>query len=122
MRTELIKRARHARRIRRVRKKIVGLPDRPRLAVSRSNRHIFAQVIDDFQGKTLCGVSTQSKELRDQLKSGGNVSAAAIIGKAVAEKAKELGVEKVSFDRRGRRYHGRVKAVADAAREAGLKF
>jgi large subunit ribosomal protein L18 len=123
MRSELIKRARHARRIRRVRKKVIGIGDRPRLAVSRSNRHIYAQVIDDLSGKTLCGVSSQSKDLQGELGAGGgNKAAAVIVGKTVAEKAKALGVEKVSFDRRGRKYHGRVKALADAAREAGLKF
>lgn len=122
MRNELIKRARHARRIRRVRKRIVGLPERPRLAVSRSNRNIEAQIIDDLAGKTLCAVSTMSKDVRDDIKYGGNVEAAVTIGKALGERAKQLGIEKVSFDRRGRRYHGRVKALADAAREAGLKF
>jgi large subunit ribosomal protein L18 len=122
MRNELIKRARHARRIRRVRKRILGLPDRPRLAVSRSNRNIEAQIIDDLAGKTLCAVSSMSKDVRDSHNYGGNVNAASTVGKAIGEKAKELGIEKVSFDRRGRRYHGRVKALADAAREAGLKF
>lgn len=122
MRNELVKRARHARRIRRVRKRIVGLPDRPRLAVSRSNRNIEAQIIDDLAGKTLCAVSTMSKDVRHSVNYGGNVNAAAAIGKVIGEKAKQMGIEKVSFDRRGRRYHGRVKALADAAREAGLKF
>ena len=122
MRTELIKAARHARRIRRVRKKISGLPGRPRLAVSRSNRGICAQIIDDAQGRTLCAASTRAADLREQITYGGNVAAATAVGKALAEKAKSLGIEMVCFDRRGRKYHGRVKALAEAAREAGLKF
>lgn len=122
MRNELVKRARHARRIRRVRKRIIGLPDRPRLAVSRSNRNIEAQIIDDLAGKTLCAISTMSKDVRDSVNYGGNMNAASAVGKALGERAKQMGIEKVSFDRRGRRYHGRVKALADAAREAGLKF
>lgn len=122
MRRELIKFRQHARRIRSVRKKIAGTPERPRLAVSRSNRNMYAQIIDDRAGRTLCAVGTQSKDLREQVGYGGNAKAAALIGKALGEKAKELGIEQVSFDRRGRKYHGRIKALADAAREAGLKF
>jgi large subunit ribosomal protein L18 len=117
-----IKRIRQARRVKRVRKNILGTPQRPRLAVARSNRNIEVQVIDDLAGKTLCAVSSRSKDLRDSVSYGGNVKAAAEIGKAIAAKAKALGIEAVRFDRRGRRYHGRVKALADAAREAGLKF
>jgi large subunit ribosomal protein L18 len=92
------------------------------LAVSRSNRNILAQIIDDAAGRTLCAVSSRSKGLRDDLGYGGNVKAASAIGKALAERARELGIEQVCFDRRGNRYHGRVKALAEAAREAGLKL
>lgn len=122
MRTEFLKVARHERRIRRVRKKVDGTPARPRLAVSRSNTGIYAQIIDDVARRTLCGVSSRGKEIREQVTYGGNVKAAAVVGKALAEKARALGIEQVCFDRRGRKYHGRIKALADAAREAGLKF
>lgn len=120
MKKELIKTWRQARRIKRVRRKVRGEVGRPRLAVTRSLRNIAAQIIDDDQGRTLCAVSTESKEL--DVKYGGNVTAAKLVGKALAEKAKQLGIAKVCFDRRGRKYHGRVKALADAAREAGLKL
>ena len=120
MRRELIKTWRAARRIKRVRRKVRGEVGRPRLAVMRSLRNIGAQIIDDDRGRTLCAVSTESKEL--QVGYGGNVAAAKLVGKALAEKAKQLGIEQVSFDRRGHKYHGRVKALADAAREAGLKL
>lgn len=122
MKEVLIKQARLARRRRRVRKKVSGTPDRPRLAVSRSHRNITAQVIDDLSGRTLCCVSTRAADLRARLSYGGNAAAATEIGKAIGEKARELGIEKVRFDRRGCSYHGRVKALAEAAREAGLKF
>jgi len=122
MRTELIKSARQARRKKRVRKKVFGVAQRPRLAVSRSHRNIGAQVIDDLTGRTLCGVSTLSEELREVCGYGGNIKAAAAVGKAIGEKAKTLGIEQICFDRAGRAYHGRVKALAEAAREAGLKF
>jgi len=122
MKTELIKAARQGRRMRRVRKRVVGLPARPRLAVSRSHRGMYVQIIDDSTGRTLCGLSTWSKDLREQVGYGGNAAAAALLGKALAVKARELGVEQVCFDRRSCRYHGRIKALADAAREAGLKF
>lgn len=122
MSRELLKVVRQARRVRRVRKKVSGTSERPRLAVSRSNRNIYVQVIDDMSGRTLCAVGTQSKDLRAQIGYGGNAKAAGLIGKAIGEKAKELGIEAVCFDRRGRKYHGRVKALAEAAREAGLKF
>ncbi len=123
MRAGRIKSVRQARRVRRVRKKISGTPQRPRLAVSRSHRSIHAQVIDDSSGRTLCAVSSQGKELRGQIGSyGGNQQAAAVVGKALGEKARALGIETICFDRRGRKYHGRIKALAEAAREAGLKF
>ena len=122
MKTALIKTWRQARRVRRVRRKTAGVADRPRLAVSRSLKHICAQIIDDQGGRTLCMVTSQAPELREQLRYGGNVKAAVVIGKMLGEKAKQLGIERVCFDRRGHRYHGRVKALAEAAREAGLKF
>ena len=93
-----------------------------RLTVHRSNAHIYAQVIDATGSKVLASASTAEKEVRASLKNGGNVSAAAEIGKRIAERAKQAGVEQVAFDRSGYRYHGRVKALAEAAREAGLKF
>ncbi len=106
----------------RVRIKVSGTPERPRLCVYRSLGHIYAQVIDDRTGKTLVSASSLDKETKKNLKGGGNVAAAKVIGKAVAERAKAAGVSKVVFDRGGYKYHGRVKALADAAREAGLQF
>ncbi|HEV2362510.1 MAG TPA: 50S ribosomal protein L18 [Acidimicrobiales bacterium] len=108
------------RRHRRVRKKVSGTAERPRLAVFRSNRHIVAQVIDDIAGRTLAAASTVEKDLRGSQT--GNIAAAAAVGKLVATRAAAAGVTKVVFDRGGSRYHGRVAAVADAAREAGLEF
>ena len=122
MRAERIKSDRQARRVRRVRKRVSGTPQRPRLAVSRSHRSIHAQVIDDSSGQTLCAASSQGKELRGQIGYGGNRQAAALVGKALGEKARALGIETICFDRRGRKYHGRIKVLAEAAREAGLKF
>jgi large subunit ribosomal protein L18 len=95
---------------------------RPRLSVHRSGKNIYAQVIDDTDGKTLAAASTLDKDLRGSLKSGANVSAAAAVGKLIAERAVKAGIETVVFDRGGFLYHGRVKALADAAREGGLKF
>jgi len=106
----------------RVRMKVEGTTDRPRLCVYRSLGHIYAQVIDDRTGKTLVSASSVDGETKKNLKGGGNVAAAKVIGKAVAERAKAAGVSKVVFDRGGYKYHGRVKALADAAREAGLQF
>ena len=93
-----------------------------RLTVHRSNLHIYAQVIDASGSKVIVSASTLDKELRGQIPNGGNVQAAALVGKRIAEKAREKGVDKVAFDRAGYKYHGRVKALAEAAREAGLKF
>ncbi|MEW6313937.1 MAG: 50S ribosomal protein L18 [Pseudomonadota bacterium] len=93
-----------------------------RLAVHRSNCHIYAQVIDGAQQKVLASASTLEAEVRKSLPNGGNIKAAALVGQRIAEKAKKLGIESVSFDRSGFKYHGRVKALADAAREHGLKF
>ena len=106
----------------RVRIKVSGTTERPRLCVYRSLGHIYAQVIDDRTGKTLVSASSLDKETKKNLKGGGNVAAAKVIGKAVAERARAAGVSKVVFDRGGYKYHGRVKALADAAREAGLQF
>jgi large subunit ribosomal protein L18 len=105
----------------RVRKKVAGTAERPRLAVFRSNKHISAQVIDDRSGRTLASASTVEKDLRDAGGTG-NKAAAATVGKLVAERAKAAGVTSVVFDRGGFQYHGRVAAVAEAAREAGLEF
>jgi len=104
----------------RIRKKLKGTSERPRLAVFRSVAHIYAQVIDDSKGVTIASASSAEKGSPD--KTGGNVAAAKEIGKRVAERSKEKGVSKVVFDRGGYLYHGRVKALADAAREAGLEF
>lgn len=109
------------RRHRRVRKKVRGLPDRPRLAVFRSNRHMVAQVVDDVSGRTLAAASTLEADLR-RTGASGNRDAAAAVGRLVAERARAAGIERVVFDRGGYLYHGRVAAVADAAREAGLKL
>ena len=122
MRPLILKAHRLEQRTRRVRGTLLGSAERPRLSVFRSNRNIHAQIIDDVAGKTLCAVGSEMKELRGQLGYGGNAKAAAVVGKLLGEKAKSLGIEKVCFDRRGRRFHGRIKALADAAREAGLKF
>ncbi|HKO05398.1 MAG TPA: 50S ribosomal protein L18 [Candidatus Acidoferrales bacterium] len=113
----------HRRRIhRRVRLKVSGTAERPRLCVFRSSTHLYAQVIDDSAGQTLVSASSVDKEMRKQFKGGGNVAAAKIVGQAVAERARAKGIAQVVFDRGGYRYHGRVKALAEAAREAGLKF
>jgi large subunit ribosomal protein L18 len=106
----------------RIRKKLRGQPARPRLAVFRSQGHIYAQVIDDDAGRTLCAASSLDKELRAASKGGGNVAAAKQVGALIANRAKEKGIAAVVFDRGGFLYHGRIKALADAAREAGLKF
>ncbi len=109
------------RRARSTRAKIAELKT-VRLTVYRSNGHIYAQVIDASGSKVLASASTSEKEVRAAMPNGGNIAAAAAIGKRIAERAKKAGVEKVAFDRAGYQYHGRVKALAEAAREAGLKF
>jgi large subunit ribosomal protein L18 len=106
----------------RIRKKLAGKAERPRLAVFRSQAHIYAQVINDEEGKTLCAASSVDKDVRAKQKSGANVAAAKAVGALIATRAKEKGIEQVVFDRGGFQYHGRIKALADAAREAGLKF
>jgi large subunit ribosomal protein L18 len=110
------------RRKMRVRNTIMGTPERPRLTVFRSHKHIYAQVIDDLAGKTLCWANSQATELADELKHGGNLKAAEMVGTLLAQRAIMHGVKKVVFDRGGSQYHGRVKALADAARKAGLEF
>ncbi|MGE5507661.1 MAG: 50S ribosomal protein L18 [Chitinophagales bacterium] len=115
------KQARAARHLR-VRKRVKGTAERPRLAVFRSLNHIYAQVIDDEAGRTLASASTLDADLRAKLASGGNIEAAKAVGAAIAAKAKEAGVDAVVFDRGGTLYHGRIKALADAAREGGLDF
>jgi large subunit ribosomal protein L18 len=106
----------------RIRKRMVGSSERPRLAVFRSNKHIYAQVIDDAKGTTLTAASTLDVDAKQEVKRGSNIAAAKAVGKLVAERAKAKGVDAVLFDRGGYIYHGRVKALAEAAREAGLKF
>jgi len=105
-----------------VRNSLSGTAERPRLSVFRSDKHIYAQVIDDLAGRTLVSASSSKADVRGDLKNGGNVAAAKLVGKAIAERAKAAGITQVAFDRGGRKYHGRVKALADAAREGGLKF
>lgn len=110
------------RRKRRVRKKVSGTTGRPRMSVYRSNKNIYVQLIDDNEGKTLVSASTVDAELRDRLAELDKTEAAREVGKVAAERAKEAGVSKVVFDRNGYLYHGRVAAVAEGAREAGLEF
>jgi large subunit ribosomal protein L18 len=105
----------------RIRKKVLGTSERPRLNVYRSLNHIYVQLIDDLEGKTLVAAHSAEGE-KGQKRTGGNVAAAKSVGKAIAERAKDKGIKKVVFDRGGYIYHGRVKALADAAREAGLEF
>ena len=114
--------ARRLRRQRHVRNRLSGTPQRPRLAVFRSSKHIYAQMINDQTGTTLVAASTMEPEIKAQVKYGGNKAAAALIGRVVAERAKQAGIDKICFDRRSYKYHGRVEALANAAREAGLQF
>ncbi|MEE9393783.1 MAG: 50S ribosomal protein L18 [Planctomycetota bacterium] len=116
------KRNRYARRKMSVRKGVSGTSSRPRMTVFRSARHIYVQVVNDLEGKTLVSSSTMCKDLKASVKQGGNVEAAKAVGVDIAEKAKAAGIEAVVFDRNGFRYHGRLQALADAAREKGLKF
>ncbi len=109
-------------RHKRIRRKVFGTPERPRLCVYRSLRHMHAQIIDDTIGHTLVSASTLEPELRNTLPSTGNKEAAAAVGRLLAQRALEKGITQVVFDRGGFKYHGRVAALADAAREAGLKF
>lgn len=113
---------RRQRRKARSRKHIFGTPQQPRLTVYRSLKHIYVQLIDDSAGRTLVQASSKDKELRDRLASGGNKSAAVEVGKLIGQRAAAQGIKAAAFDRNGYRYHGRIKAVADAARESGLKI
>lgn len=106
----------------RVRSKIKGTPERPRLAVYRSERHIYAQIIDDVSGRTIVSASTVDKELREKLAKTWNKEAAKEVGKLIAKRAAEKGIKRIVFDRGGFKFHGRIKSLADAAREAGLEF
>jgi large subunit ribosomal protein L18 len=106
----------------RVRKRTRGTTERPRLCITRSHRNIVAQVVDDLSGKTLASASTSDKDLAKKVKYGGNIAAAEAIGKAVAERAAKVGISQVSFDRGPCKYHGRVAALAEAARAGGLNF
>ncbi|MDO8683615.1 MAG: 50S ribosomal protein L18 [Armatimonadota bacterium] len=115
---EALRQKRHGR----VRKKVVGTPEKPRLNVFRSLNNIYAQVVDDTQHATLVAASTIDKELKSKVKTGGNTDSAKLVGELVAKRAKEKGIAKVVFDRGGYKYHGRIKSLADAAREAGLEF
>ena len=113
---------RRLRRHRRIRKKIFGTSERPRLCVYKSLKHIYAQLIDDESQRIITGVSTLTPGVREHIKNGGNREAAKLVGKMVAERALALGIKKVVFDRNGFKYHGRIKALAESAREGGLIF
>jgi large subunit ribosomal protein L18 len=117
--------AKHKQQLRRrhhVRRRITGTPERPRLSVFRSSKHIYAQLIDDLAGVTLASASSLVPDVKSGLPYGGNIKAAKVVGTKIAEAAKAKGIAKVAFDRGHYRYHGRVKALADAAREGGLQF
>lgn len=118
----ILKAERRVRRKRGLRKALFGTSDRPRLTVFRSVKHIYAQIVDDERGVTLCEASSRNKGLQEQLKHGGNIAAAKVVGAALAERARAKNIAAVSFDRNGFRFHGRIKALADAAREAGLSL
>lgn len=115
-----LKRIRRIRRKKSIRRRVLGAPDQPRLTVFRSARHIYAQLIDDLSGRTLAAASTVEKA--GKFDNGGNRDAASRVGSALAERAKEAGISTAVFDRNGYRFHGRIKALAEAARKGGLKF
>ncbi|MBI5206614.1 MAG: 50S ribosomal protein L18 [Candidatus Firestonebacteria bacterium] len=115
---EILRKKRHKRN----RKKIFGVKELPRLNVYRSLNHIYAQLVDDAEGKILVSQSTLTKEIKSEIKTGGNINSAKIVGAKIAEKALNMGIKKIVFDKGGYLYHGRVKALADAAREKGLIF
>ena len=121
MRSSKLKTQQRLRRKRGIRKTVHGTADRPRLTVFRSLKHIYAQVVDDDRGITLCEASTKSVELRGKVKDGGNIIAAKVVGSLLGERAKAKNVSRVTFDRNGFRYGGRVKGLADAVREAGVQ-
>lgn len=118
----LSKNKKRLKRHKRARKNLVGTPEKPRLCVFRSNKNISAQIIDDVDGVTLVAASSLDKELKGELANGGNKEAAKKVGEAIGKKALDKGIETVCFDRGGLIYHGRIKELADGAREAGLKF
>lgn len=122
MRSSKLKSRRRIRRKRGIRKMVYGVSDRPRLTVFRSLKQIYAQIIDDDRGVTLCEASSRGKDLRTKIKDGGNVEAAKLVGALLAQRAKDKSIESVCFDRNGYKYHGRIRGLADAAREGGLKF
>ncbi|MBE9101450.1 50S ribosomal protein L18 [Vacuolonema iberomarrocanum] len=119
---KLTRKASVHRRHQRIRRRVVGTSGRPRLSIFRSQQHIYAQVIDDSQHRTLAAASTLEPDLRTKLEKGSNCEASEAVGKLIAERAIAQGVQQVVFDRGGNLYHGRVKALAEAAREAGLSF
>jgi large subunit ribosomal protein L18 len=118
----LTKEEHRKKRHKRVRKKVKGTSERPRLSVFRSARNMYAQIIDDEKGHTLLGLSTLSSEIKESVKHGGNIEAAKVLGRMLAQKALEKNIKTVVFDRGGYKFHGRVKALATAAREGGLQF
>lgn len=120
--TQVNRREKVRKRHYRMRRQLTGTSERPRLAVFRSGKHIYAQLIDDVAGQTIVSASTLDKELRAKVGSGANVEAAKQVGEAIAQRAKAKGTEQVVFDRGGNIYHGHIAALADAAREAGLQF
>jgi large subunit ribosomal protein L18 len=117
----LTKQERRLRVRKRIRKKIFGIPDRPRMSVFRSNKHIYVQLIDDINGKTLISASSLNKEITNK-KGITKLEQANLVGKVIAEKSKKIGISAIVFDRNGYLYHGRVKSLAEAARQGGLKF
>lgn len=106
----------------RIRRKVIGTSERPRLSVCRTLKHIYCQIINDIEGRTLAAASTRSPDIRSQIKYGGNVMAAEIVGKKIADEAKNKGITKVVFDKGGYKYHGRIKALAESARKHNLIF
>ncbi|OHB56382.1 MAG: 50S ribosomal protein L18 [Planctomycetes bacterium GWF2_50_10] len=122
MQIQIHKQVSRLRRKRHVRKKVFGTAERPRLSVFRSNKHIYAQLIDDVAGLTLASMNTKCKAIRETLSKTGNKDAAKAVGVSLAKQATQVGIKQVTFDRNGYRYHGRIKALADGAREAGLVF
>ncbi len=122
MKRVAIKNARRQRRKRRVRKRVTGTSERPRLTVFRSHKNIYVQIVDDLAGRTLVATSTMAASMRKELSYGGNRAAAGAVGTELARKAVEAGIKKVVFDRNGYAYHGRVRELADAARKGGLEF
>lgn len=117
-----LKTKRLLRRKARIRKRIMGTGESPRMSVFRSHKNIYVQLIDDLTGRTLCSASSRDSGIRETVGYAGNQKAARVIGKEIAERAQKMGIQRAVFDRNGRLFHGRIKALADAAREAGLKF